>query len=189
MDAAPEPAPSTGGARGRVGVEPGPKRVRTYLAGVPIADSTHVRLVWENPSYPTYYFPVDDVRLDLLQATGEKRRSPSRGDAQLYDIAVGDRIAASAAYRHVDSPLDELRGLVAFTWRAMDHWFEEDEEVYVHPRSPYTRVDITPSSRTVRVELAGTIVAESDHPTLLFETGLPTRYYFCLLYTSDAADE
>jgi uncharacterized protein (DUF427 family) len=176
MTSASGPAPSA--TRGRVRVEPGPKRVRAYLDGIPVVDSAHVRLVWEQPNYPVYYFPLDDVRSDLLHPTGETRHSPSRGDAQLCDVRVGDRVAPAAAYRYADSPLEELRDLVAFTWSAMDHWFEEDEEVHVHPRSPYTRVDILPSSRVVRVEIDGVIVAESSHPTLLFETGLPTRYYF-----------
>ena len=164
--------------RGRVRVEECAKRVRAYLAGVAVADSTHVRMVWEGPSYPTYYFPLADVRTDLLTPTGETRRSPSRGDATVFDVRVGDRVAAGAAYRHADSPLEELRELVAFTWSALDHWFEEDEEVRVHARNPYTRVDVLPSSRRVRVEVDGVAVAESDHPTLLFETGLPVRYYF-----------
>ena len=176
MTSASGPAPSA--TRGRVRVEPGPKRVRAYLDGIPVVDSAHVRLVWEQPNYPVYYFPLDDVRTDLLHPTGETRHSSSRGDAQLCDVRVGDRVAPAAAYRYADSPLEELRELVAFTWSAMDHWFEEDEEVHVHPRSPYTRVDILPSSRVVRVEIDGVIVAESSHPTLLFETGLPTRYYF-----------
>jgi uncharacterized protein (DUF427 family) len=81
-----------------------------------------------------------------------------------------------ADFRHRgDADLD---GLVAFRWSAMDHWFEEDEEVYVHARDPYTRVDILPSSRTVHVEVDGVTLAASDRPTLLFETGLRTRFYF-----------
>jgi uncharacterized protein (DUF427 family) len=164
--------------RGRVRVEPGPKRIRAYLGGVAIADSIRVRLVWENPNYPTYYFPIADVRADALRATEEIRHSPSRGDAQVFDVRAGDHVAPAAAYRYTDSPLAELRDLVAFTWSALDQWFEEDEEVHVHARSPYTRIDVLPSSRAVRVEIDGFVVAESDHPTLLFETGLPTRYYF-----------
>ena len=165
-------------ARPRLRVEPGPKRVRAYLGGVAVVDSTHVRLVWESPRYPTYYFPLADVRGDLLHPTGTTRHSPSRGDAELYDVRVDDRVAPGAAYRHADSPVAELRDLVAFSWSAMDHWFEEDEEVRVHARNPYTRVDVLPSSRSVRVEVDGVVVARSDHPTLLFETGLPTRFYF-----------
>jgi uncharacterized protein (DUF427 family) len=59
----------------------------------------------------------------------------------------------------------------------MSEWFEEDEIVYTHPRDPYTRVDILPSSRHLRVEVDGIVVAETRQPRLLFETGLPTRYY------------
>jgi|SRR6188508_3264144 uncharacterized protein (DUF427 family) len=81
-----------------------------------------------------------------------------------------------ADYRHLADA--EHDGLLAFRWAEMDHWFEEDEEVYVHTRDPHTRVDILPSSRAVRVEIDGVVVAATDHPTLLFETGLPVRYYF-----------
>ena len=59
----------------------------------------------------------------------------------------------------------------------MDGWFEEDEQVFTHPRDPYTRVDILHSSRHVRVEVEGVTIAESAKPTLLFETGLPVRFY------------
>ena len=59
----------------------------------------------------------------------------------------------------------------------MDHWYEEEEEVFVHPRDPYHRIDTLPSSRQVRIEIEGIVVAESSRPYLLFETGLPTRYY------------
>jgi uncharacterized protein (DUF427 family) len=72
----------------------------------------------------------------------------------------------------------EHDGLLAFPWSSMDQWFEEDEEVYVHARDPHTRVDVLPSSRSVRVEIDSVVVAASEHPTLLFETGLPTRFYF-----------
>lgn len=60
----------------------------------------------------------------------------------------------------------------------MDSWFEEDDEVFVHPRSPYSRVDPLRSSRRIRVELDGVVLAESDATVMVFETGLPTRYYF-----------
>jgi uncharacterized protein (DUF427 family) len=171
------PPQTDSATRGRVRVERSPKWVRVFLGGVVVADSTDVRMVWEGPHYPVYYFPLADVRTDLLHATDEVRQSPSRGDAHLFDVRVGDRVASAAAYRHTESPIEELRELVAFTWSAMDQWFEEDEEVRVHARDPYTRIDTLPSSRPVRIEVDGVAIAESTHPTLLFETGLPTRYY------------
>jgi uncharacterized protein (DUF427 family) len=72
---------------------------------------------------------------------------------------------------------EQLRDAVRLEWDAMDAWFEEDEEVFTHARDPYTRVDILPSSRHVRIEVEGVTIAESSRPTLLFETGLPARYY------------
>jgi uncharacterized protein (DUF427 family) len=124
-------------------VEPCPKRVRAFVGGVAVIDSTAVRYVWRDRPYPTYFFPAADV-----------------------DPAFHERAET------------QYDGLLAFKWSVMDHWFEEDEEVYVHARDPHTRVDILPSSRSVRVEIDGTVVAASERPTLLFETGLPTRYYF-----------
>ncbi len=161
----------------RIRIEPSSKRVRAYLDGEAIVDSTRAMLVWEIPYYPAYYFPAEDVRTDLLVDTGETKRSPSRGDGQLYDVKAGDRTAVKAAVRHLDSPVDELRDLVTFKWDALDHWFEENEEVRVHARNPYTRVDALASDRHVQVLVDGKTVADSTHATLLFETGLPTRYY------------
>ncbi len=92
-------------------------------------------------------------------------------------MRAGEREAAGAALRYADSPIEELRGTVRFEWRAMDAWFEEDEEVFTHARDPYTRIDILPSSRHVRVELAGVALADSPSPRVLFETGLPARWY------------
>ena len=79
--------------------------------------------------------------------------------------------------RYEQSPFEELRDAIRLDWDAMDAWFEEDEQVFTHPRDPYTRVDILPSSRHVRIEVDGVTIAETAKPTLLFETGLPTRYY------------
>lgn len=167
--------------RGRVGVEDGSKRVRTYLGGELVADTVRPKLVWEVPGYPAYYLPQSDVRMELLTPTGRAERSPSRGEARYFTVKGGDRVAVDAAWHYPDSPIEELRGLVRFDWEAMDAWFEEDEEVYVHPRSPYTRVDILSSSRHVEVVLNHVKVADSHQPRLLFETGLPPRFYLPLV--------
>jgi uncharacterized protein (DUF427 family) len=164
--------------RGRVRVEPGRKRVRIVLGGEVIADTTDALYVWEIPWYPQYYIPLADIVDGVLEPTATTTRSPSRGRAHYYTVRGGQQHAIDGAWRHPDSPIVELRDRVRFDWAAMDAWFEEDEEVFVHPRNPYTRVDILRSSRTVRVEVAGTVIAESTHPTFLFETNLPRRTYF-----------
>jgi uncharacterized protein (DUF427 family) len=136
-----------------------------------------VKLVWEKPYYPTYYFPATDVRRELLASAGAWERSPGRGDAERHTVHVDGRTAEAAVGYRASSPIDELADTYTFDWSAMDHWFEEDEEVFVHARDPYTRIDILASSRRVRVEIDGVTVADTTHASLLFETGLPTRYY------------
>jgi uncharacterized protein (DUF427 family) len=167
---------TAGATRGRVRTEVSAKRVRTYLAGELVADSRQPVLVWEFPSYPTYYFPIKDVRAELVP-TGRVENSPSRGDAHIFDVKVGQEVAPAAARRFPDSPMEQLRDLVRIEWNSMSEWFEEDEPVYTHARDPYTRVDILASSRHVRVEVDGITVADSHAPRILFETGLPARYY------------
>ena len=162
--------------RGRIRFENGAKRVRAFLGGEVVADTARPVLVWEVPYYPAYYFPLADVRAEL-KADGGRVHSPSRGDASTFTVRTGGAEAPGAALRYEDSPIEELRDLVRLDWPAMDAWFEEDEEVFTHPRDPYTRVEILSSSRRVRVEVGGVTIAESAGPRLLFETGLPVRYY------------
>jgi len=162
---------------GRVKVEQGHKRVRIQLGGAMIADTTAPLLVWEKPYYPTYYLPISDVAPGVLVDSGETERSPSRGTATVYDVHANRAIASASAYAYAEPNIEELADHVAFIWSAMDHWYEEDEEVYVHPRDPYSRVDILQSSRHIRVEIDGVTVADSHQPRMLFETGLPVRYY------------
>ena len=160
----------------RVRIAANPKRVRGMHRGHTVVDSTNARFVWEIPYYPAWYFPVSDVAGEL-RANGETLRSPSRGEGTRYDLVIDGSFIPNAAYRHLDSPVEELRDLVRIEWDSLDTWFEEEVEVFVHPRSPEVRVDVLPSSRHVRVLIDDEVVADSHHPSLLFETGLPTRYY------------
>lgn len=166
--------------RGRVKIAKSQKRVRAFIAGRLVVDTLSPTLVWEKPYYPTYYLPAEDLRAKL-ESSGDVRRSPSRGEGTLYDVVVDGHTAKSAALRYHDSPIPELRELVRLEWNAMDEWFEEDEPVYVHPRDPYSRVDILASSRHVVVEVDGVRVADSRSPRVLFETGLPARFYLPLV--------
>jgi uncharacterized protein (DUF427 family) len=162
-----------------VWTEPCPRRVRVFLQGVPVADSTRALLLLEARHLPVYYFPPEDVRRDLLEPTDKSTHCPYKGDASYWSVRVGERVARNAVWSYQD-PLpgrDDIKGYLAFYWHRMDAWFEEDDEVFVHPRDPYHRVDVLSSSRHVRVAVAGETVADTRRPWLLFETGLPTRYY------------
>jgi uncharacterized protein (DUF427 family) len=154
-------------------IEPVPRRVRAILGGQTVVDTTAARYAWEWPNYPQFYVPLDDVAPGVLVDEGADDDRPL-GPARRHGLTAGGVERPGAAWAPVDG---ELKGTVRFEWAAMDAWFEEDEEVFVHPRSPYTRVDAIRSSRTVRVERQGVLLAESPSPVFVFETGLPTRYY------------
>ena len=160
-------------------LEDSPRWVRVMLGGETVADSKRVKLLHETGHLPVYYFPIEDVRMDLLQESELTTSCPFKGEASYWSVRAGGKVAENAAWSYPE-PLDStppLAGYLAFYWQMMDHWYEEDEEVFVHPRDPYHRVDIIESSRHVKVRVNGELVAETERPKILFETGLPPRYY------------
>jgi uncharacterized protein (DUF427 family) len=163
----------------RVRVEPTDRWVRGERHGDMVVDSRRALLVLPDQRPPTYYFPKDDVGLDLLSPCDKKAHFPLLGETRFWNLGTGDDKIDNAAFEHIALPksLALLEEHLAFNWASMDHWYEEDEEVFVHARNPYTRIDAIQSSRHIRVEVDGQTVANSYRPVLLFETGLPTRYY------------
>jgi uncharacterized protein (DUF427 family) len=161
-----------------VHIEVSPRRVRAFFDNQLLADSQQVLLVYETKRPPAYWFPLADVRIDLLVRKEPAAGVPS-GTVRWRSNTGGGRVADNLAWSYAE-PSGELAPLedhIAFYWNAIDAWYEEDEEIFVHPRDPYSRVDTVRSSRQVRVEVDGQLVAETNRPVLLFETGLPTRYY------------
>ena len=162
-----------------VRIEPNARRIRVFVDGVAVADTTRSIYLFEKGHLPVYYLPKSDVRFDLLEHTDHATHCPRKGDAEYWSIVVGDRRIENAVWSYpVPLPgTDDLSEYVAFYWNKVDNWFEEDEEVYVHARDPYKRIDALRSSRHVEVAVHGVTVADTRRPVLLFETGLPTRYY------------
>lgn len=175
-------------------VEPSEKRIRAFLGSTAIADSTRVMIMFETARLPVYYFPVEDVRTDLFTAGERTSKSPYKGEVTYWSITAGVRTVKDAAwsYPHPPAGCPDIRAYVAFHHQLVDAWYEEDEQFFGHARNPYHRIEVLDSSRHVRVVIAGRAVAETSRPRLLFETGLPTRYYIPrldvrlhLLQTSD----
>ncbi|MET7418939.1 DUF427 domain-containing protein [Dactylosporangium sp. NPDC005555] len=153
--------------------EPVPRRVRAMLGGRTVLSTTRAVYLWESPAYPQYYIPAED--LDRAAVVDEDHvQRLKHGSARRIGLRVGDVDRPAAGRIYTDGP---VTGLARLEWDSLDAWFEEDEQVFVHPRNPYSRVDALRSTRTVRVSLDGVILAGSSSPVLVFETGLPTRYY------------
>jgi uncharacterized protein (DUF427 family) len=159
--------------------ETSPRRVRGVLAGETAVDSRDVKLLHETGLLPVWYFPDSNVRADLLQPSDHHTTCPFKGEASYRSLTVGDRVVENAAW-YYPNPIagaPPLAGHLALYWHAMDAWFEEDEQVFVHPRDPYHRVDAVPTSRHIVVGLDGVTLAETRRATAVFETSLPTRWY------------
>lgn len=163
----------------RVWLESCAKRVRALFNGETVVDSTAARLLYETGRLPVYYFPIEDLRQDLLRPSDHGTSCPFKGEAAYWSIEVEGRRAENAVWGY-PRPFREVAGLEAYralAWSRMDRWLEEDEEVFVHARDPHVRLDILDSSRRVEVVVGGETVAESRRARFLFETALPVRYY------------
>lgn len=134
-------------------VEPAPRRLRGLLDGEVIFDTQRALYVWEHPHFPQYYLPLDAVDPAALERLG--------GAAQAFGADAEERPP----------------GTVRIEFGALDAWFEEDEQIFIHPRSPFARVDALRSARRVRVEIGDVVLAAADSHVKLFETGLPPRHY------------
>jgi len=162
----------------RLFLHPYPRRIRARLNGETVLDTTRGALLHESGILPRLYLPMDDLRADLLERTDHSTHCPFKGDASYWSVRAGDRVAENAVWAYED-PLPAapwLRGLASVYTERMDTWLDEDEEV-VGLRDPYHRVDARHSSRRVEVRAGGDVVARSDRPVVVFETGLPPRMY------------
>lgn len=160
-------------------IEDVPWRIRATLGGSTVADSRNVKRLHETAHMPVYYFPLDDLDQTLLQPTDHTTHCPFKGDAAYWSITVGDRTAENAVWGYPE-PLDSSplpSNYVAFDSNAMDAFFEEDDQVFAHPRDPYHRVDVRESSQHVKVTVNGHLIADTTRPKILGETSLPVRYY------------
>ncbi|PFH51608.1 hypothetical protein AMATHDRAFT_74800 [Amanita thiersii Skay4041] len=149
-------------------IEPSPRRVRVYFGGECLVDTKSAKFVWESKYYPKYFFTEQDLPRGNLKAVEESE------DKIIYDVNAGGKTAARAATLHRSG---DLKGLFVIQHSAMDHWFEEDEEAFGHPKDPYKRVDVLQSSRHVRIEVNGQELANTRSPRFLYETMLPMRTY------------
>lgn len=159
--------------------EPLRRRMRVRFADEWIADSEQVILLHEPGHYPVAYFPIADIRPDVLVSEDRTTRHRELGDATWFSVTVGDRSAPRAAWRYTGLPehAGMLRDHVAFAWRAMDSFYEEEERIVGHAADPYHRVDIRQTSRHLVVRDGDRVIADTTRPVALYESGFAPRWY------------
>ncbi|WKG03384.1 DUF427 domain-containing protein [Mycolicibacterium sp. HK-90] len=176
-----------GGALGALRYQPTTKRIRACLGGEPVADTDTALLVWEpRRVVPTYAVPRSALAAQLVPAGGDVGDDEIPGfldpsvpftahtcPGTSFDVIAGEETGAAAAFQPDDA---DLAGYLVLDFATFE-WREEDEPIVAHPHDPFHRIDTRRSRRRIRIEVDGTLLAESSSPILLFETGLPTRYY------------
>ena len=178
--------------------EPSPKRIRAALGGLTVVDTSRAMLLWEpRRVVSSWAVPIDDVAAELVPTGPVATNADDQGypmpdlsqrpildpsvpfavhtaEGDVVDVCAGSQVRAGAGLRLADP---DLEGYVVLDFAAFDTWWEEDEVNVGHPREPFHRIDVLRSSRQVRLELDGQVLAESSRPRLLFETLLPVRFY------------
>lgn len=155
------------------------RRMRVRFGGAWIADSEHVILLFEPGRYPVAYFPQADIVPEVLERNDHITRHPDLGLTSWYIVKADGQRATRAAWQHVDLPTyaGELRERIAFAWRAMDAFYEEDERILGHAADSYHRIDIRQSSRKLVVRHQSRVVADTKRPIVLYESGFAPRWY------------
>jgi uncharacterized protein (DUF427 family) len=159
--------------------EPLRRRMRVRFGGSWIADSEHVLLLFEPGRYPVAYFPETDISPDALQRTEYTTRHHDLGLTSWYTVGAGEHKAQRGAWQHIELPdyAGEFQARVAFAWRAMDAFYEEDERIVGHAADSYHRIDIRQTSRSLLVRHGDRIIADTKRPLVLYESGFAPRWY------------
>lgn len=159
--------------------EPLRRRMRVRFAGTWIADSEDVILLHEPGRYPVAYFRLDDVTTETLDPSDHRTSHRDLGETTWFTVRAGDHKSPRAAWQHTAPPsyASEFSDRVAFAWRAMDSFYEEDERILGHAADAYHRIDIRQSSRRLLARHGDTVIADSSHPVVLYESGFAPRWY------------
>jgi len=156
------------------------RRMRVRFGGRWIAGSENVLLLFEPGRYPVAYFPEADVSPHVLERTEHTTQHADLGLTSWYTVRADEQhVAARGAWQHTGLPehASELQGRVAFAWRAMDAFYEEDERILGHAADPYHRIDIRQTSRKLVVRQGDRVVADTKRPQVLYESGFGPRWY------------
>ena len=169
--------------------EPLQRRMRIQLSNQWIADSEDVVLLHEPGRYPVAYFPQESIRSGVLTLENHRTTHRDLGDTAWYGVSCDGKRVARAAWQHVALPdhAGLLQNRIAFVWQKMDAFFEEDERIVGHATDPYHRIDIRQSSRHLVVRDGDRLIADTQRPRVLFESGYAPRWYVPRADVDDAA--
>ena len=159
--------------------EPLRRRMRVRFGGTWVADSEDVVLLHEPGRYPVAYFPLGAISDGVLQPSEHATRHQDLGPTSWYTVSAGENSRQRAAWQHTQLPdyASELKGRVAFAWRAMDAFYDEDERIVGHAADAYHRIDVRQASRHLVVRQGDQVIVDTTRPLALYESGFAPRWY------------
>jgi len=159
--------------------EPLRRRMRVRFGGTWVADSEDVVLLHEPGRYPVAYFPLGAISDGVLQPSEHATRHQDLGPTSWSTVSAGENSRQRAAWQHTQLPdyASELKGRVAFAWRAMDAFYEEDERIVGHAADAYHRIDVRQTSRHLVVRHGDQVIVDTTRPLALYESGFAPRWY------------
>ena len=159
--------------------EPLRRRMRVKFGDQYVVDSEDVVLLHEPGRYPVAYFPRGDVQPGVLTAEDRVTQHGDLGETRWFSVGVDGREANHAAWEYTGLPAHAalLDGRVAFAWRAMDAFYEEDERIVGHAADVYPRLDVRSNSRHLVVRDGERVIADTHRPVALYESGFAPRWY------------
>ena len=119
----------------RVVLKPADNRIRAIFQGQTMADSSHVLVMRETRLPPIFYFPREDVSMEMLSKTDHRTHCPFKGDASYWTLDVDGASVENAAWSYED-PYDEaldVKEYLAFNWGDIDAWMLDDQQIIEQP--------------------------------------------------------
>ena len=99
--------------------------VTAMWGGQVVAESRNALLLRETGLAPVTYFPIEDVRMDLMYRTEHQSTCPFKGQASYWGIDAGWRRVDNIAWAYEDPPPDrtDLKGRIAFYEGKLDAFY------------------------------------------------------------------
>ena len=108
-------------------IEPNTKHLRVELDGVVLAETTRGHRILETSQPPAYYFPPEDVRMDLLRTSTTRTFCEWKGQAVHYSAPTADDVAWS--YPDPVERYAAIKDHIAFYAQRVDACWVDDERV------------------------------------------------------------
>jgi uncharacterized protein (DUF427 family) len=101
-------------------ITPASGHIEVTLDGETLAASDRAVVLNETGLQPRYYFPREDVRMDLLQPTSTESTCPFKGKASYWSVTAAGKVHDDLVWGY-ETPIPQAEGVAGFLcfWEEM----------------------------------------------------------------------